>query len=87
MKYYKVAALKPGLIVGEKICDVTGVILLKAGDVLTSQDISYLSFLGINGVNIEDSGDIAAGRKQTEESLREKSIEKNTDTLNKNLKN
>lgn len=87
MKYYKVAALKPGLIVGEKICDVTGVILLKAGDVLTSQDISYLSFLGINGVNIEDSGDVAAGRKQTEESLREKSIEKNTDTLNKNLKN
>lgn len=56
MKYYDVVALKPGLIVGEKICDMTGIVLLKEGDILSSQDISYLSFLGIKGVNILDDG-------------------------------
>ena len=54
MRYINVSALRPGMKVAEPILDVMGKPLVGKGMVLTSENISYISFIGIQGLYVED---------------------------------
>lgn len=55
MKLYKMSALRPGMVVGQDVTDPSGNIILNKFSKLSIDNISYLSFLGIPSVYIDDS--------------------------------
>lgn len=55
MRYCNISALRPGMVVGEDVRDNSGEIFLKKHSRLTLDNISYLSFLGIHGIRIDES--------------------------------
>mgnify|MGYP001210799736 CR=1 FL=1 len=57
MRFCKVSALGPGLKVAKDVLDISGKVLLDSGALLTSDNISYLSFIGVKGVYVEDEED------------------------------
>jgi putative nucleotidyltransferase with HDIG domain len=52
-----VSALGPGLKIAKEVLDINGKVLLGRGALLTSDNISYLSFIGLKGVYVEDEED------------------------------
>lgn len=54
MRYVKVSLLREGMIVGQDIASANGKVFLKKNSELTMDNISYLSFIGIQGIYIDD---------------------------------
>jgi len=88
VKYFRVSALKPGMSVGKSVKDLKGKVLLKEGDRLTAEHISYLSFIGIQGVDILDESDRNDGKEELTEAvepeIREKAAKVVSDFFTKN---
>lgn len=54
MRYVNSSSLRPGMVVADAIYDVMGNPLVKKGDILQAKQISYISFIGIQGLYIEE---------------------------------
>lgn len=54
MRYFPVNQLKEDMILGQELYNAAGKILLENHTVLTGENISYIAFLGIPGVYVDD---------------------------------
>lgn len=54
MRYMPISQLKEKMILGQELFNATGKILLEKHTVLTEENISYIAFLGIPGVYVDD---------------------------------
>lgn len=56
MRYIPTNHLKKDMVLGQDIYDATGMMLLSAHTILSEENISYLAFLGVKGIYIDDVG-------------------------------
>lgn len=54
MRYLPVNQLKEGMLLGQELQDINGQMLLKRHTKLTKENISYISFLEVEGIYIDD---------------------------------
>lgn len=54
MRYFPINQVKAGMILGQELHDASGKMLLAQYTKLTSENVSYIAFLGVPGVYIDD---------------------------------
>lgn len=54
MRYMPISQLKENMVLGQELFNATGKILLEKHTILTEENISYIAFLGIPGVYVDD---------------------------------
>ena len=54
MRYYSIDQVREGMILGQELHDASGKMLLAKFTKLTTENISYLAFLGLPGVYVDD---------------------------------
>ena len=54
MRYLPVSQLKEGMLLGQELQDASGTMLLERHTRLTKENISYISFLEVAGIYIDD---------------------------------
>lgn len=54
MRYYSIDQIREGMILGQELHDASGEMLLAKFTKLTTENISYLAFLGLPGIYVDD---------------------------------